>query len=110
MQTEIEKEVSGKAVKHTLVKNPIRESLLQTYVNQNIEISAYEAKRTAQEQIIERLNNEMRQLPSLEQKYAFLQRETESLVKTLKMLKMKLEETKIKRDSKESDLKILELD
>ena len=109
MQTEIEKEVSGKAVKHTLVKNPIRESLLQTYVNQNIEISAYEAKRTAQEQIIEKLNNEMRRRPSLEQKYAFLQRETESLVKTLKMLKMKLEETKIKRDSKESDLKILEL-
>lgn len=109
MQTEIEKEVSQKAVKHTLVKNPIRESLLQTYVNQNIEISALEVKRTAQEQIIEKLNVEMRKLPSLEQEYAFLQRETESLLKTLKMLKMKLEETKIKRDSKESDLKILEL-
>ena len=109
MQTEIENEVTQNAVKHTLVKNPIRESLLQTYVNQNIEISALDAKRTAQEQIIEKLNIEMRELPSLEQEYSFLQRETESLLKTLKMLKMKLEETKIKRDSKESDLKILEL-
>lgn len=109
MQSEIEKEISEKAVKHTLVKNPIRQALLQTFVNQNIEISALEAKRTAQEQIIEKLNVQMGKLPSLEQEYAFLQRETESLLKTLQMLKMKFEETKIRRDSKESDLKILEL-
>ncbi len=109
MQSEIEKEVTETAVKHTLVKNPIRESLLQTYVNQNIEISALEAKRTAQEQIIEKLNVKTKQLPALEQEFAFLQREKEALEKTFRMLKIKLEETKIKRDSKESELKILEL-
>jgi len=93
MQSEIEKEVTEKAVKHILIKNPIRESLLQTFVNQNIEISALEAKRTAQEQIIEKLTLKMEKLPSLEQEFAFLQRE----------------KTKIKRDSKDSALKILEL-
>ncbi len=109
MQSEIEKEVTDNAVKHILVKNPIRESLLQTFVNHNIEISALEAKRIAQEQIIERLKIQMQKLPSLEQEFAYLQRETESLLKTLKMLKIKLEQTKIRRDSKESELKILEL-
>ncbi len=109
MQNEIKKEVTSKAVSQTLIKNPIRESLLHTYVNQTVEISALETKRIAQEQIIEKLTVEMKKLPLLEQEYAFLERETESLLKTLKMLKMKLEETKIKRDAKESDIKILEL-
>lgn len=109
MQSEIKKEISDNAVSHTLVKNPIRESLLQTYVNQDIEISALESKRIAQEQILDKLNNEMLRLPSIEQKYAFLQRETESLLKTIKLLKMRLEETKIRRDSKGADLRILEL-
>lgn len=109
MQSEIEKEVTKNAAKRTLIKNPIRESLLQTFVNQSIEISALEAKRTAQEQIIEKLSLRMEKLPALEQEYAFLLREREALDKTLKMLKMKLEETKIQRDSKESELKILEL-
>lgn len=105
----LQNEVTNEAVKHTLVKNPIRESLLQTFVNQNIEISALEAKRTAQEQIIEKLSVQMQGLPSVEQEMAFLERETESLVQAVTMLKMKLEQTKIRRDSKEAEIKILEL-
>ncbi|MBN1309669.1 MAG: CpsD/CapB family tyrosine-protein kinase, partial [Chitinispirillaceae bacterium] len=42
-------------------------------------------------------------------KYAYLQRETESLLQTLRMLKGKYEEAKIRRDSEESELKLLEL-
>ncbi len=109
MQGEIQKEITEKAVSRTLIKNPIRQSLLENYVNLNIQISSLEVKRIAQEQIIEKLNQEMTKLPSLEQEYAYLQRQTESLLKTMQMLKMKLEETKIRRDSKESELKILEL-
>ncbi|MBN1760080.1 MAG: polysaccharide biosynthesis tyrosine autokinase [Chitinispirillaceae bacterium] len=101
--------VSREAASKTLVKNPIRQTLLQDLVNLTIEKSALEAKRMAQEQIIERLNKELVQLPSLEQRYAFLQRETESLLQTLRMLKSKYEEAKIRRDSEESDLKLLEL-
>ncbi|MFP4416296.1 MAG: GumC family protein [Fibrobacterota bacterium] len=101
--------IANEAATQTFIKNPIRESLLQTLVNQSIEISALETKRTAQEQIIEKLNVELKELPSLEQRYAHLQRETESLVQTLRMLKTKYEETKIQRDAQESDLKIFEL-
>ncbi len=105
MQSEIAKE----AATRTFIKNPIRESLLQSLVNLSIDISALETKRTAQEQIIEKLNKELKALPSMEQRYAHLHRETESLVQTLRMLKTKYEETKIQRDAQESDLKIFEL-
>ncbi len=101
--------VTREAASKTLVKNPIRQTLLQELVNLTIEKSALEAKRMAQEQIIERLNRDLVKLPSIEQQYAFLQRETESLLQTLRMLKGKYEEAKIRRDSEESDLKLLEL-
>lgn len=105
----LESEIAKSATSETFVKNPIRQSLLQTFINQNIEISALEAKRIAQERIIEKLNIEMKKLPSLEQEFAFLNRETKLILQTLGMLKVKYEEAKIKRDSKEVELKILEL-
>jgi capsular exopolysaccharide synthesis family protein len=105
----MELEIHKKATQQTLVKNPIRESLLQELVNLTVEKSALEAKRTAQEQIIEQLNSELLTLPMLEQTYANLQRETESHIQTLDMLRREYESAKIRRDSQESDLKILEL-
>ncbi|MCU0608942.1 MAG: polysaccharide biosynthesis tyrosine autokinase [Chitinispirillaceae bacterium] len=101
--------ISRAADSRTLVKNPIRQSLLQEYISTTIERSANEAKRIALEQIIDQLNKDLFKLPSLEQNYAFLQRETESILATLRMLKTKYEETKIRRDSQETDIKILEL-
>ncbi|MBN1129453.1 MAG: hypothetical protein JXA71_10730, partial [Chitinispirillaceae bacterium] len=97
------------AASRTLVKNPIRQELVQSFVNLTIEQSALEAKRIALEQVIEKLNADLLQLPSVEQRYAFLQRETESLLQTLRLLKTKYEETKIRRESQETDIKILEL-
>ncbi len=101
--------ISREAASKTLVKNPIRQSLLQDLVNLTVEKSALEQKRVAQQKIIERLNLDLLKLPSLEQKYAYLERETESILQTLRMLKSKYEETKISRDSQESDLKLLEM-
>jgi len=101
--------LTKKAASKTLVKNPIRQTLLQELVNVTIEKSSLDAKRTAQEQLITKLNQELIRLPAMEQKYANLQRETESLLQTLRMLKSKFEEAKIRRDSEESDLKLLEL-
>jgi len=104
MKTDITREAASR----TLVKNPIREGLLQELVNLSIEKSALEAKRTAQEQIIKQLNDDLSKLPSIELQFAQLTRETESLVEVLKLLKSRFEEARIKRDSQESDLKILE--
>lgn len=101
--------ISREAASKTLVKNPIRQSLLQDLVNLTVEKSALEQKRVAQQKIIERLNLDLLKLPSLEQKYAYLERETESILQTLRMLKSKYEEAKIRRDSQESDLKLLEM-
>lgn len=101
--------LTKKAASKTLVKNPIRQALLQELVNVTIEKSSLDAKRTAQEQLIDKLNQELIRLPSMEQKFANLQRETESLLQTVRMLKSKYEEAKIRRDSEESDLKLLEL-
>lgn len=101
--------ISREAASKTMVKNPIRQALLQDLINLTIEKAALEAKRIAQEQIIEKLSRDLLQLPSLEQKFANLQRETESLIQTMRLLKTKYEEAKIKRDSQESDLKLLEL-
>lgn len=101
--------ITREAASKTLVKNPIRQTLLQELVNITIEKSALDAKRMAQEQIIERLNRELIKLPAMEQQFAYLQRETESILQTLKMMKNKYEEAKIRRDSEESDLKLLEL-
>jgi succinoglycan biosynthesis transport protein ExoP len=104
MKTDITREAASR----TLVKNPIREGLLQELVNLSIEKSALEAKRTAQEQIIKQLDEDLSKLPSIELQFAQLTRETESLVEVLKLLKSRFEEARIKRDSQESDLKILE--
>ncbi|MGE5672119.1 MAG: GumC family protein, partial [Fibrobacterota bacterium] len=101
--------ISRDATSKTFVKNPIRQSLVQEIVNLTVERSALEQKRIAQEKIIQRLNLDLLQLPSLEQKYAYLERETESILQTLRMLKTKYEEVKIRRDSQESDLKLLEM-
>jgi polysaccharide biosynthesis transport protein len=101
--------LSKAAASKTLVKNPIRQALLQDLVNVTIEKSSLDAKRIAQEQLIDKLNQELIKLPAMQQKFANLQRETESLLQTLRMLKNKFEEAKIRRDSEESDLKILEL-
>lgn len=101
--------ISRDATSKTFVKNPIRQSLVQEIVNLTVERSALEQKRIAQEKIIERLNHDLLKLPSLEQKYAYLERETESILQTLRMLKTKYEEVKIRRDSQESDLKLLEM-
>jgi capsular exopolysaccharide synthesis family protein len=105
----METEITQKAVSQTMVKNPIRESLLQQLVNQSIEMAALEAKRTAQEQLIDKLGQDIQRLPRLEQRYAFLQRQTESLLQTLSMMKRRYEEARIQRDSQETDIKILEL-
>jgi capsular exopolysaccharide synthesis family protein len=96
------------AASRTLIKNPIRQDLVQSLVNLTIEQSALEAKRIALEQVIEKLSADLLQLPSIEQKYAFLQRETESLLQTLRLIKTRYEETKIRRESQETDIKILE--
>ncbi len=101
--------LSREAASKTLVNNPIRQSLVQDLVNLTVERSALGQKRIAQEKIIERLNLDLVKLPSLEQKYAYLERETESILQTLLMLKSKYEEAKIRRDSQESDLKLLEM-
>ena len=104
MKTDITKEAASR----TFVKNPIREGLLQDLVNLSIEKSALESKRTAQEQLIKQLDQELSKLPSIELQFAQLTRETESLVEVLKLLKSRFEEARIKRDSQQSDLKILE--
>ncbi|HEX2958518.1 MAG TPA: polysaccharide biosynthesis tyrosine autokinase [Chitinispirillaceae bacterium] len=101
--------MSREAASQTLIKNPIRQSMVHEMINLTIEISALETKRIAQEKIIERLNSELLKLPQLEQRYIFLQRETESSLQTLRILKSKFEETKIRKDSQESDLKVLEM-
>lgn len=101
--------ISREAASKTMIKNPIRQALLQDLINLTIEKAALEAKRIAQEQIIEKLNSDLLRQPSLEQRYANLQRETESQLQTLRLLKTKYEEAKIKRDSQESDLKLLEM-
>jgi len=101
--------ISREAESKTFIKNPIRQALLQDLLNLSVEKSALEQKVIAQEKIIELLNRDLLKLPSLEQKYAYLERETESILQTLRMLKSKYEEAKIKRDSQESDLKLLEM-
>jgi succinoglycan biosynthesis transport protein ExoP len=105
MQTQITAEAASK----TFVKNPIRQDLLSGLVDLTISTSALETKRIAQEQIRDQLNAQMQGLPKVEQEYAFLQRESESILYTLRVLKTKFEEVKIQRDSRESDLKIFEL-
>jgi tyrosine-protein kinase Etk/Wzc len=101
--------LTREAASKTFVINPIRQSLLQDFINLTIEKSALEEKKIAQQRIVEQLNVELLRLPAIDQKYAYLERETESLLQTLRMLKTKYEEAKIKRDSQESDLKFLEM-
>jgi polysaccharide biosynthesis transport protein len=104
MKSDLVKEAASK----TFVKNPIRQSLLQDLVTVTIDKSVLDAKRNAQEQISKDLDSELRKLPSVELHFAQLTRETESLLQVLKLLKTRYEEAKIKRDSQDSDLKILE--
>ncbi|MBN1983349.1 MAG: polysaccharide biosynthesis tyrosine autokinase [Chitinivibrionales bacterium] len=113
LKKNIQEEVSQRLASHpasqTLIKNPIRQNLLSELIEKSIELSALETKRIAQEQLIEKLNHQTQKMPAIEQTFISLQRETEILDKTLKMLKTKMEEAKIARDSKQSELKILEL-
>lgn len=108
LKNAMKSDITREAASQTFVKNPIRQSLLQDMVNITIEKSALEAKRTAQEQLIKQLDTDLAKLPSVELQYAQLTRETESLLQVLKLLKSRFEEAKIKRDSQECDLKILE--
>ena len=108
IQAAMKSDITQEAASRTLIKNPIRESLLQEVVNLSIEKSANEARRAAQEQLIKQLDGDLLKLPAVELQFAQLTRETESLVNVLKLLKTRYEEAKIKRDSQESDLKILE--
>jgi capsular exopolysaccharide synthesis family protein len=102
--------VTTKSVQsETFIKNPIRESLLQELVTLTIDKTSLEARRVAQEQLIVKLNSDVMKLPHLEQRFAQLQRQSDGLVQTLSMLKTQYEKTKIKRDSQETDLKILQL-
>ncbi len=105
----METEVSKLAVEKTVVKNPVREELIRNIVNLSLEISVLEAKRTALEQIIDKQNDEIRKLPGIELEYAHLDKDRRSMVETLDLLKRKLEEAKIEKDSKESDLRVFEL-
>ena len=68
-------DISREAASQTFVKNPIRESLLQSLVNVTIEKSALESKRAAQEQLIKQLDVDLSKLPSVELQYAQLTRE-----------------------------------
>jgi polysaccharide biosynthesis transport protein len=104
LKTDITKEAESR----TLIKNPIRESLLQEVINLTIEKSAAETKHEAQTKMIQGFDQELYKLPTVQLQYAQLTRETESTVGILKLLKSRYEEAKIKRDSQESDLKILE--
>jgi len=104
MKSDIIKEASSK----TFIKNPIRESLLKDLINTTIEKSGLEAKRSAQEQLARQLDTDLQKLPTVELQYAQLTRETESQLQVIKLLKNRFEEAKIKRDSQDSDLKILE--
>jgi capsular exopolysaccharide synthesis family protein len=104
MKTYIVKE----AASQTFVKNPLRESMISSVVNMSIEKSALEARLAVQKQLIDQFDADLLKLPSLELHFAQLTRETESLVQILKMMKGRFEEAKIKRESQESDLKILE--
>ncbi len=101
--------LAREAASRTLVKNPIRQSLVQDMITTSIDRSALEAKRIALEKVIERLNADLLKLPAVEQRYVFLERETKSLKETLERLKTKFEETKIRRDGQDTDIKILEL-
>jgi capsular exopolysaccharide synthesis family protein len=104
MKSDIVKEAASK----TFVKNPIRQSLLQDLITVSIDKSVLDSKRSAQEQISKDLDAEIRKLPSVELQFAQLTRETESLLQVLKLMKTRFEEAKIKRDSQDCDLKILE--
>jgi capsular exopolysaccharide synthesis family protein len=92
----------------TTVRNPVREQLRQDLVSLTIERSSLEAKQSALQEVIKKLNDEVVKLPLLEQQYATLERETQALDKAEQMLEDQYEKIKIKRDSQESDLKMLE--
>ncbi|HEX7510423.1 MAG TPA: hypothetical protein VF335_03930, partial [Chitinivibrionales bacterium] len=104
MKSDIIKEASSK----TLIKNPIRESLLKDLISTTIENSGLEARRNAQEQLARQLDADLQKLPTVELQFAQLTRQTESLLQVIRLLKNRYEEAKIKRDSQDSDLKILE--
>lgn len=104
----LKSDVTKEAESRTLTKNPIRESLVQEVVNLTIENSANETKKSSQDKLIKEYDSELLKLPSIQLEYAQLTRETETLLGIVKMLKSRYEEAKIKRDSQESDLKILE--
>ena len=91
-------QLNREAASRTMVTNPIRQAPRTTINNEK---SATETKRTAQKDI-EKLNHEL--APSGAE-ICYLQRETESQLQTLRLLKTKYEEVKIRRDSQESILK-----
>lgn len=109
MREILSSEVSKTIRSKTLTKNPIRENLIQSIVSLTIEKATLDAKLAAQEKLKIGLDDQKVKLPATEQQYITLQRETESLIAALSLLQTQYEKAKIKRDSQESDLKILEL-
>ncbi len=91
-----------------LIKNPIRENLRQQMVSEKVSLVALQARKNAEAAYLSQLDSAMNRLPATQQQYAYLERETQSLLATLEMLKTKCEEVKVRRDSKETDIKILE--
>ena len=100
--------VVHEAASQTYVKNPLRESMISNVVNMSIEKNALDSRLAVQNQLIGQFEADLLKLPTIELQFAQLTRETESLVQILKMMKGRFEEAKIKRESQQSDLKILE--
>ncbi len=96
--------MTREAASKTYVNNPIRQSLLQDKVDWNVDRSSLEAKRSALTREIAKLTADLLKLPAVQQRYAFLERETESLVQTLKLLKSKQAEAQVQRDAQKIDI------
>jgi capsular exopolysaccharide synthesis family protein len=101
--------ITREASSKTFVNNPIRQSLLQDKVYWNVDRSSLEAKRLALTRELEKLNGNLLKLPAVQQRYAFLERETESLVQILKLLKSKQAEAQVQRDAQKIDIIIQNL-
>jgi tyrosine-protein kinase Etk/Wzc len=101
--------MTREATSQTLVNNPILQSLLQDKVDWNVDRSSLEAKRQALINEVKNLNADLFKLPAVQQRYAFLERETESLVQTLKLLKSKQAEAQVQRDGQKIDIIIQNL-
>lgn len=101
------------AIRSDLAKNAgaltssIQQTILEKLVALTIDRAALESKLAAQQSIVKELRAQIQNQPAIELDYATLQREVETSLSVLAMLRGKLEDAKIKRDSQESDIKVL---